>query len=300
MSATAEKARAQRLERLKASVDRYLEHPDAALETLMGELQLGELHPESWEGLHAAAARDGKEPELARAYEKITLDRRLKPLKPEERAVVLLHAADFSQGILGNGAAAEGFLWRVLEAVSDHADAFARLERRFGAAEDRVRLAELFALVAANPPKPPGALAKAALDIISLLPSRSPLSDEACQRLLVLLPASHALLGVLETHCRNTSRFGLACTLLEASLDSCPVSKVEVIERRRRLIELYIGDAKVPEKAISHVEDLLQMDPTDAQARSAAERLLRCHQVASRAAAALQAARQNVRDRAGV
>ena len=56
MSATADKARAQRLQRLQSSLDHCLEHPEAALETLMLELQMGELHPESWEGLHAAAA----------------------------------------------------------------------------------------------------------------------------------------------------------------------------------------------------------------------------------------------------
>lgn len=300
MSATAEKARAQRLQRLQLSVDRHLEHADAALETLLSELQLNEFHLESWEGLHAAAARDGKETELTRAYEKITLDRRLKQLKPEERASVLLHAADFSQGILGDGTRAEAFLWRVLEAMSDHADAFARLERRFTAAEDSVRLAELYGLVAKNPPKPPGTLAKAALDRISLLPSRSPVSEEACQRLLVLLPACQALLGVLESHCRNTGRFGLACDLIEKSLEIGPLPKSDVIDRRRRLIELYTGDAKSPEKALTHIEYLLHQDPTDAQARAAAERLLRSPQVASQAAAALQTARQDARDRAGL
>lgn len=263
----------------------------------MSELQLGELHPETWEGLHAAAARDAKEVEVARAYEKITLDRRLKQLTAQERAGVLVHAADFSQGILGDGAAAEGFLWRALEAVTDHVDAFSRLERRFNTAADGHRLAELFALVAAAPPKPPGELAKAAIDVISLLPARSPVSDAACQKLLALLPASQALLGVLEAHCRNTGRFGLACELLESSFERGPLPKAEALERRRRLIELYLGDAKTPEKALPHVEHLLHHDPTDTQARVAAERLLRLPQVASQAAAALHEARQQVRSR---
>ena len=295
MSATADKARAQRLQRLKSSLGNCLEHPEAALETLMLELQIGELQPESWEGLHAAAVRDGKEPELAAAYGKVTVSRRLKQLTPPERASVLLHAADFFQGIRGDGAGAEGFLWRILESVPDHADAFARLERRCSAANDRVRLAELYALVAATPPRTPGELATAALDIISMLPSQSPLSDEACRKLLVLLPESQTLLGVLEKHCRNTGRFDLACELLEASLEGNPVSKVKMIERRRHLIELYMGDAKTPEKAISHIEHLLDQEPSDAQARAAAEHLLRDHKVASRAAAALLAARRQLR-----
>jgi tetratricopeptide (TPR) repeat protein len=296
MSASADKARAQRLQRLEASLEQRLEHPDAAVETLMWELRMGELHPEYWERLHAAAVRDGKEAELTQVYEKVTADHRLKQLTPPERAGLLLHAADFFQGVLGDRAAAEGFLWRLLEQVPDHAEAFARLERRCNATRDRVRLAELYALVATNPPRPPGVHAKAAHDIISLLPSQSPLPDEACRKLFVLLPANQALLGVLETHCRNTGRFGLACALLEESLAGA--SKIEVIARRRRLIELYIGDAKAPESAISHVETLLEQDPSDAQVRAAAERLVRIPEVASRAAAALQAARRHLRERA--
>jgi len=298
MSATADKARAQRLQRLQSSLDQRLEHPEVALETLMLELQMGELRPESWEGLHAAAARDGKEPDLAAAYGKVTIDRRLKQLTQPERTSVLLHAADFFQGILGDGAGAEGFLQRILESVSDHADAFARLERRFSAANDKVQLAELYALVAAKPPRTPGELATAVLDIISVLPKQAPLSDEACRKLLVLVSESQTLLGVLEKHCRNTGRVELACELLEASLDGDAVSKGTMIERRQRLIELYMGDAKTPEKAISHVEYLLDQDPSDAQARAAAERLLSDRQVASRAAAALQAARRQLRKRA--
>ena len=264
----------------------------------MLELQLGELQPEFWEGLHAAAARDGKEPELKAAYGKVTVDRRLKQLTLLERSSVLLHAADFFQGVLGDGAGAEGFLWRILESVPDHAEAFARLGRRFSGANDKVRLTELYALVAAKPPITPGELATATLDIITMLPRQSPLSDETCRKLLVLLPESQTLLGALEKHCRNTGRAGLACELLEVSLESDPISKVKMIDRRRRLIELYMGEAKTPEKAISHIEHLLDQDPSDAQARAAAEHLLSDRQVASRAASALQTARRQLRKRA--
>ena len=298
MSATADKARVQRLQRLQSSLTHGLEHPEAALETLMLELQAGELCPESWEGLHAAAARDGKEAELTAAYGKVTLDRRLTQLTLPERTSVLLHAADFFQGIRGDAVGAEGFLWRILESVTDHADAFARLERRYSAANDKLRLVELYALVAPKPPRRPGELATEVLDIVSVLPSQTPLSDEACRKLLLLLPESPTLLGVLEKHCRKTGRLELACELIEASLEGTPTAKATMIERRRRLIELYLGDAKTPEKAISHVEQLLEQDPSDAQARAAAEHLLGDRQVASRAAAALQTARRQLRQRA--
>jgi hypothetical protein len=297
MSASAEKARTQRLLRLDSSLSIRLEHPEVSVEALVSELQLGEMMPESWERLHAAAARDGKEAELALAYGKVTVERRLKPLTLEVRTTLLLHAADFCQGILGDGVATEGYLSRVLELVPDHEDAFSRLELRFSAAKDKIRLVELYALVAAKPPRPPGALATAAVNILSQLSSKSPVSDDACQKLLSLLPESPTLLGVLETHCLSTGRPMLACTLLEDSLGIWSGTKSEVTERRRHLITLYLGDANSPSKAIAHLENLLIQNPNDTQARSAAERLLRDPQVASRAAAALQMARRDARDR---
>jgi hypothetical protein len=155
----------------------------------------------------------------------------------------------------------------------------------------------LYALVAAKPSRPPAALATAVLNNISQFPSQWPVSDETCRKLLVLLPESPTLLNVLEVHCRNTGRAALACSLLEEALDKFPGTQAEMLERQRQLIKLYLGDANAPEKAISHVEALLLQDPSDVQTRAAAERLLRSSQVASRAAAALQEARRNARER---
>lgn len=294
MTSSAEKARALRLERLHSNLD-CLVQPDAALETLMSELELGEPHLDLWDGLHAAAARDGKEAELTQAYERVTLDRRLRKLASEQRGVVLLHAADFFQGVVGDAERGERLLWRVLEAVPDHADALSRLERRYTDPKSRVRLAELYAFVAHKPPRPPAKLALAALNIISVLPSHSVLPDDACRKLLVLLPENRSLLGALESHCESTERFALACEVLERSLEIDPVSDREVLARRHRLIELYMGDAKTPEKALPHVEEVLSNHPTDEKAWSAAERLLGVPQVASRAAAILQTARRLLR-----
>jgi tetratricopeptide (TPR) repeat protein len=210
---------------------------------------------------------------------------------------VLSHAADFFQGVLGYWEVAEGYLMRILDAVPDHPDAFARLERRFNDSKSSARLVELYAQVAGRPSKSPGPLATAVVNIVSRLPSSSPVSDEACRKLLVLLPESPSLLGVLEGHSRTTGRVELACSLLEESLDRFPGAPTEMLERRRQLVKLYLGEANAPEKAIEHVEELLNHDPSDTQARAAAERLLREPQVASRAAAALQEARRNARER---
>src|SRR6266542_3547870 len=110
MSDPAAKARATRLDRLRAMLEKQLTNARAVLETLMSELRIGEPQPELWERLHAAAVRDGKEQELAEAYRKIAGDRRLRQLSPAVYAPVLMHAANFFQGVLGDGAVSESLL----------------------------------------------------------------------------------------------------------------------------------------------------------------------------------------------
>jgi tetratricopeptide (TPR) repeat protein len=295
MTDTAAKARAMRLERLRSMLDGGLGDPRAALETLMGELRVGEAQPELWERLHAASVRDGKEAELGGAYAKIAKDRRLKQLSPAVHAEVLMHAADFLQGVRGDGEGAAAFLVGVLEVAPTHAEAFNRLERRFEAAGDELRLVELYAVVAATPPKPAEEMARRALKIVTSLTAKTPLSDDGCKGLLAFAPANLALLGALETHCRKTGRLHLACDLFEQAILGPGLPEVKVIELRRRLIELYMGEAGKPDRAIAHVEALLQRDPNDAQARTTAERLIPRPKVASRAAAALQQARRSGR-----
>jgi hypothetical protein len=295
MSDTAAKARGIRLERLRSMLEKDLGNPRAALEVLMSELRIGESQPMLWEQFHLAAIRNGKEAELADAYRKMAIDRRLKQLPPSTYAEFLMHAADFFQGVVGDGESAEGFLWNVLEVAPDQIEAFNRLEQKFEAANDELRLVELYAIVSRTPPKPPDEMAQRALKIVALLSAKTPLSDRACQGLLGLVPASAAILSALEAHCQKTNRIALACSLLEQAIVGHGLSEVKVVEQHRRLIDLYLGEANTPGSAISHVEELLQRDASDAQARAAAERLIPNRAVASRAAAALQRARRESR-----
>jgi hypothetical protein len=295
MTDTAAKARVMRLERLRSMLDGNLGNPRAALETLMGELRVGEAQPELWERLHAAAVRDAKEAELADAYKKFAADRRLKQLSPAVHAEVLMHAADYFQGVRGDGEGAEAFLVGVLEVAPSHAEAFRRLELRFEASGDELRLLELYAVVAGTPPKPAEEMARRALKIVTSLSAKTPLSDDGCKGLLAFAPANLAILGALETHCRKTDRLGLACDLFEQALSVPGLPEVKVVELRRRLLELYMGEAGKPDRAIGHVEVLLVRDPNDAQGRATAERLIPHRKVASRAAAALQQARRSGR-----
>lgn len=276
-------------------LDRRLDNPAAALEFLISEILIKQPQTELWEKLHGAADRDGVEIELAAAYANVTSPRRMAQLDPSAQAQVLMHAADFHQGVIGDADGAEMFLERVQQVVPGHAESFARLERRFQSLGDQRRLIELYAIAGAAEPKLADKLATEALNKIVPLPATAPLSEEACKRVVALAQSHPALFDVLDAHCRKTKRFALACELIELSLADPKIMTGVAVKQRRRLIELYTGEAGSPARAIQHVEKLLAEDPSDSVARTGAERLLSNREVAPRAAAALQAARRHSR-----
>jgi hypothetical protein len=298
MPATVDKARAQRLERLETTLEKGLENPAAAVEVLIAEVKAGEPRQRLWEDLHAAAARDGKEQELKAAYAMVTSERRLSQLARPAQADVLVHAADFHQGLLGDGDAAESFLFRVQRIVPGHADAFARLERRLEARADARGLIELYAIAATAALASASSLVSKIVNKIVPLPASMPLSEEACKRVVTLAPSHPILLDVLDAHCKKGKRFSLTCSLFEQALAGQALPKNTATAVRQRLVELYVIDVEDPASAMSHVEELLAEDATDELARGAAERLLANREVAARAAAALQKARR-VSRRAG-
>jgi hypothetical protein len=287
----ADKTRAQRLARIKMLLATRIDNALALVDALMAELAEGQLHADLWEQLHSAAIRDGAEAAVADAYNKCTNGSRMKRLPNLAQGEVYMHAADFAQGVLGDAASAEAYLARVLAVAPTHADAFSRLERRYEKLLDARRLLELYATFAAAPPKPINIIATQAYNRILQLAPKDPLPDDACQKLLALVPAHPRLMEALEAHCRNTKRFDLACTLLTRALAAEKDDNVAVA-LRQRLLELSMGEGQKPTIAIAQVEALLARDPGDTLALKQAERLLSVREVASRAAAALQAARR--------
>jgi hypothetical protein len=292
MSATGDKARALRLERLEGTLAKGLENPAAAMEALIAEVKAGEPRQRLWEALHAAAARDGKEQELKAAYAMVTSERRLSQLARPAQADVLVHAADFHQGILGDGNAAEAFLFRVQRIVPGHADAFARLERRLEARTDARGLIELYAIAASADLEGASSLVSKIVNKLVPLPASLPLSEEACKRVVALAPVHPILFDVLDAHCKKGKRFDLTCKLFEQALTDPELPKTVAVTTRRRLVELYVVEVDEPASAMPHIEELLTEDATDELARGAAERLLSNRDVAARAAAALQKARR--------
>lgn len=289
----ADKARMLRVERLKMTLDKRIENPFAAIDALMAEAAEGDPQTELWEKLHAAALRDGLEEGVADAYLKAIDGPRMRRLPAEAQADVVMHAADFFQGIRGDLVTAERLLARALEIAPDRVDAFTRLEPKREKPGDERRLLELYATVAATPPRDPKVLATQALNRVVMLSAKDPLPDDACRKLVALVATNARLLDALEAHCRTTKRPALACELIERGIaEDAAAPDALTAQRRGRLVELYFGEAEAPAKAIEHVEKLLERDPNDAAAFKAGERLLSNVEVASRAAAALQKARR--------
>ncbi|WP_146651332.1 hypothetical protein [Labilithrix luteola] len=290
---SAEKARDHRRERLRMSLEVRLDNPLMVLDWLLAELSAGDSLAELWEKFHVNAVRDGREKEVADGYRHTVAGPRMRRLPPRQQAEVLMHAVDFTSGVLGDAEGATALLERVIELVPDHEDAFGRLERRLEKSMASRRLVELYARVAATPPKPPQVLATQALHrLVTIVPSDM-VSDDGCRKLVTLVPVNAKLLDAIEAHCRATKRAALAAEVLEAAL-GIDVASDEAVKksRRRRLIELYTGELAKPSPAIDHVERVLERDPHDSVALKAADRLMSQREVGSRAAAALQAARR--------
>jgi tetratricopeptide (TPR) repeat protein len=290
----ADKARELRVLRLTAILeDGRLDNPLAVLDSLLAELADGASQTQLWEKLHGNAMREGKEKEVGDAYQRTVAGIRMKRLGPREQSEVLMHQVDYVSGILGDAETASVLLERVLDVAPDNEDAFGRLEKRLEKLMAVRRLVELYARVAATPPRPAQVLATQVLHRLAPLPPSDPVSAEACKKLVALVPVNPKLLDAIDAHCRATKRAALAAEVLEKALVvDADAGDAVTRPRRHRLVELYFGEVAKPAAAIDHVEKLLERDPNDTVAFKAGERLMSNRDVSSRAAAALQAARR--------
>lgn len=293
VSLAAEKARTQRVERLVRTLEGPLGDPIPTVDALMAELGEGASHPELWERLHAAAARDDKLEALADTYRKSAEGARMKRLGATAQAEMLMRAADFFQGMLGDHAGAAGFLERVIGILPEHEEAFPRLERHLEKQGDKVGLLELYARVGAAAPSRIMGLGTRAEHRVYQLPPKTSLSETACHQLVALVPSNARLLDALEAHARATKRFALAASLLEEAIATDTAASDDLVaQRRKRVIQLHMNEAASPELAMPHVEALLERDPSDTAAWEAGEKLLGVRAVASRAATAIREARR--------
>jgi hypothetical protein len=295
MAGPTDKARALRIQRLASMLSTGLTNPASALDALIAELTIGEAQAHLWEGMHAAASTENKERALGDAYRNMIGSHRFKQMDASVRAQVLVHAAHFSQGMLGDGASAEQFLMQALAAVPDHTEAFSRLEIRFEALPDKRRLLALYAASATRPPKPAAELGSKAVNLITPMPATMPLPESTCVGLAPLAAAAPSLITALEAHCQKTGRPALACAVIERALENKALSEHTAVDFRRRVVQLFLDHTKTPERAVDHVEALLVRDPQDAVARAAAKRMVAIRSIGDQVTSLLQELRRQGR-----
>src|SRR5262249_25773608 len=142
----------------------------------------------------------GVEQEVAAAYAKVTQPRRLAQLAKNAQLDLLLHAANFHQGILGDLTTAVGFLERTQTIAPGHAETFQRLERRFEALSDPRPLLGLYSIALSADPRGAADLSTKIINKMVPLPASSPLAEEVCVRLAGVAGSHPILLDVLDAH----------------------------------------------------------------------------------------------------
>ncbi len=252
-----------------------------------------------WQELHEAAVRDDRVSELAFAYESLAQSRKLKTFLPIIQAELYFRAATFFGDVLGDEFGATTYLERALTAQPGHAGAFERIDAQLTRTDDNKKLAELCVQTAPHRQKPEQIqLLKRA----AILFERALLEDKAIetyQQLVRLDPSDESMRNALEARYIKSNRYRDVARMFEQALASDPPPQPEEAARiRQKLIEVFANQLKEPERAMPHVEQLLEVDPQNPEARRVATRLLESKGLAARAAAALAAGATTTAERA--
>lgn len=276
------------------ALDTRLEGEKLVLEAFLKAAARLPVEEEAWDKLHAASKRDGRNAELAFAYESFREDKRLRALPPPSQADFLLHGAIFFGEIFGDDQGAATFLERALVVVPGHPEAFEKLEALLLDRGDLRALAERYVELGQHrPSRAEQAQAyRRAVEILASVASGDDRLVEVLQFLLRVEPHDEAARFQLAAALSQRGRPKDVVRVLEQGLTVTePAPSPEAATRMRlALVELYADELREVERATPHVEALLALDPANAKGRAVAEQLLESKGVAARAAAALAAA----------
>lgn len=270
------------------SFETKLENEEEILDALLFGLSKNQLDDGIWLELHEAAVRHDRVSELAFAYESVAQGRRLKTLVPLVQAELFYRAAGFFGEVLGDEFGATTYLERALTAWPAHAGAFKRIDAHLTRVDDNKKLADLCVYTATHRNKPDQLLL---LKRAAILYERANLEDKAIetyQQLVKLDPTDEPLRSVLEARYVKANRYRDVARMFEQALAADPPPDVDdTAQIRAKLVEVFANQLKEPERAMPHVEALLDVDPTHPEARRVALRLLESKGLAARSAAAL-------------
>ncbi|MBX3181574.1 MAG: tetratricopeptide repeat protein [Polyangiaceae bacterium] len=300
------RAPARRPSLIPSALDGALEAPlqdeEHLLESLVSALARGEPLTDRWAALSGAAARDGRRAELAAAYERVTSSARVRVMAPALRAEIQLHAARFWEDA-GDLAAALRSAERALELAPDSGPAFQLARELALQAEDAPRLAQLYLgrLPQQSEAERVTSLRQARLLLSQLEATEEaslPLLEELSQlephdtEILATLAARHLAAGRPKRAAEAMERELVALPEHQGDEPADPAAQARRAELHRALSQLYLGSLGAREPALTHLTALLEIDPSDADARSASSDLLEQRSLAGRAAQALARAYQ--------
>ncbi|MBX3213392.1 MAG: tetratricopeptide repeat protein [Labilithrix sp.] len=281
------------------SFEAKLENEEEVLDSIVSALSKNALDAAIWDELHDAAVKHDRVSELAFAYESAAQSRKLKTFLPAVQAELFYRAATFFGDVLGDEFGATTYLERALGAFPGHVGAFERIDAQLTRTDDNKKLAELCVQTSAHHAKPDQIII---LKRAAHLFERASLEDKAIetfQQLVRLDPADEELRNALEARFVRANRYRDVARMFEQALAADPApAEDEAARIRQKLIEVFANQLKEPERAMPHVEALLEADPENAEARRVAHRLLESKGLAARAAAALSAGATTTEERA--
>ena len=291
------------------SFDTKLENEEEVLDAMLMALSKNHLDEGLWKELHDAAVKFDRVSELAFAYESIAQGRKLKTFLPPIQAELFFRAATFFGEVLGDEFGATTYLERALGAHPAHSGAFERIDAQLTRVDDNKKLADLCAQTASHRPRTEQVVL---LKRAAVLYERANLEDKAIetyQTLVKIEPGDEALRNALEARFVKANRYRDVARMLEQALAAgtappgrdadAPLPDADDLLRiRGKLIDVFANQLKEPERAMPHVEALLDADPSNPDARRIATRLLESKGLAARAAAALAAGAPNTAERA--
>ena len=257
------------------SFEAKLENEEEVLDSIVSALSKNALDAAIWDELHDAAVKHDRVSELAFAYESAAQSRKLKTFLPAVQAELFYRAATFFGDVLGDEFGATTYLERALGAFPGHVGAFERIDAQLTRTDDNKKLAELCVQTSAHHVKPDQiAILKRAAHLFE----RASLEDKAIetfQQLVRLDPADEELRNALEARFVRANRYRDVARMFEQALAADPApAEDEAARIRQKLIGVFANQLKEPERAMPHVEALLEADPENAEARRVAHRLL--------------------------
>lgn len=268
----------------------------AVLEALISALQRGESTDSSFQALHDASIRDGRIQTLAAAYERVRRESRMRRLEREHQGTLLFHAARFHADVTGDRATAFACLERSLGANPFNAETLELADRLLLPMGDPGKIVDVYGAASAR--AEPGEqlyLWRRCLDIVEAMPDSGEAAIAVRERLVKLDPTDSALRSELARDYAAAGRHREIARLLEQTLPQLDAADEETINTRLRLLALYRETLREPQRAMPHLEQLLQIDPVSETVLEAAENLMESRLLAPRVAPLLARAYQRSR-----